>query len=346
MTDVDYMRRCIQLAENGLGTVAPNPMVGAVVVCNGRIIGEGYHRCYGEAHAEVNAIASVTQPELLSQSTLYVNLEPCSHYGQTPPCSELIIQKKILNVVIANVDPNPKVSGRGISMMREAGIDVKTGVLEAEGEWLNRRFFTFQRLQRPYIQLKWAQSADGFLDRLREDNCETPPVQISSEFTKVLVHKARTEESAIMVGTNTAIKDNPKLTARRWDGKNPVRVVVDRLLRIPTTYHLFDQTFQTLIYTEQKRESSNNLTYITINFAENMLGQIMDDLYNRDILSLIVEGGQLLLDAFVKENLWDEARIEIAPLWLGEGVKAPKVDGQTIASEVFDDIQILTIRPN
>jgi len=346
MTDVDYMRRCIQLAENGLGTVAPNPMVGAVVVCNGRIIGEGYHRCYGEAHAEVNAIASVTQPELLSQSTLYVNLEPCSHYGQTPPCSELIIQKKILNVVIANVDPNPKVSGRGISMMREAGIDVKTGVLEAEGEWLNRRFFTFQRLQRPYIQLKWAQSADGFLDRLREDNCETPPVQISSEFTKVLVHKARTEESAIMVGTNTAIKDNPKLTARRWDGKNPVRVVVDRLLRIPTTYHLFDQTIQTLIYTEQKRESSNNLTYITINFAENMLGQIMDDLYNRDILSLIVEGGQLLLDAFVKENLWDEARIEIAPLWLGEGVKAPKVDGQTIASEVFDDIQILTIRPN
>ena len=194
--------------------------------------------------------------------------------------------------------------------------------------------------------MKWAQSADGFLDRLREDNCETPPVQISSEFTKVLVHKARTEESAIMVGTNTAIKDNPKLTARRWDGKNPVRVVVDRLLRIPTTYHLFDQTIQTLIYTEQKRESSNNLTYITINFAENMLGQIMDDLYNRDILSLIVEGGQLLLDAFVKENLWDEARIEIAPLWLGEGVKAPKVDGQTIASEVFDDIQILTIRPN
>jgi len=187
MSDDDYMRRCIQLAENGLGAVAPNPMVGAVIVHEGRIIGEGYHRRFGEAHAEVNAIARVARPELLQQSTLYVNLEPCSHYGHTPPCSKLIISKHIPRVVIANVDPNPKVAGRGIRMMREAGIEVITGVLEKEGEWLNRRFFTFQRLHRPYIQLKWAQSADGFLDRLREENNAIPPVQISSELTKLLV---------------------------------------------------------------------------------------------------------------------------------------------------------------
>ena len=253
MSDDDYMRRCIQLAENGLGAVAPNPMVGAVIVHEGRIIGEGYHRRFGEAHAEVNAIARVARPELLQQSTLYVNLEPCSHYGHTPPCSKLIISKHIPRVVIANVDPNPKVAGRGIRMMREAGIEVITGVLEKEGEWLNRRFFTFQRLHRPYIQLKWAQSADGFLDRLREENNAIPPVQISSELTKLLVHKARTEESAIMVGTNTAIKDNPKLTVRRWSGQNPVRVVVDRLLRIPSHYHVFDQSIPTLVYTEQKK---------------------------------------------------------------------------------------------
>ena len=344
--EADYMRRCFQLAANGLGAVAPNPMVGAVIVCDGMVIGEGYHRKYGEAHAEVNAIASVEDKTLLYRSTMYVNLEPCSHYGKTPPCSDLIIHMGIPRVVIANIDPNPKVAGRGVQKMRKAGIEVITGFLEEEGAWLNRRFFTFQTMHRPYVQLKWAQSADGFLDRPRENNCEIPPVQISSEFTKMLVHKARTEEAAIMVGTNTAIKDNPKLTARRWDGGNPVRVVVDRQLRIPSSHNLFDQSILTLVYTEQKSSHKTNLSYIHINFAENPIGQIMDDLYKRNILSIIVEGGQLLLEAFIKAGTWDEARIETAPLWLGDGVKAPKLDGCVINTESYDNIQILTIKPN
>jgi diaminohydroxyphosphoribosylaminopyrimidine deaminase / 5-amino-6-(5-phosphoribosylamino)uracil reductase len=340
----DYMHRCLQLAANGLGAVAPNPMVGAVIVCDGKIIGEGYHRQYGEAHAEVNAIASVTDEQLLRRSTMYVNLEPCSHYGKTPPCCDLIIEKKIRKVVIANIDPNPKVAGRGIRKMQKAGIEVITGVLEEEGEQLNRRFFTFQREHRPYIQLKWAQSADGFIDKLREENCEVPPVQISSEFTKMLVHKARTEESAIMVGTNTAIKDNPKLTARRWQGNNPIRIVVDRQLRIPTHYHLFDQTTPTLVYTEQKSLQKTNLSYICINFADNPIGQIMDDLYKRNILSVIVEGGQLLLNTFISAGIWDEARIETVPIWLGNGVKAPLLNGSVIDMQSYGNSRILTLR--
>jgi diaminohydroxyphosphoribosylaminopyrimidine deaminase/5-amino-6-(5-phosphoribosylamino)uracil reductase len=345
MTEADYMRRCFQLAENGMGSVAPNPMVGAVIVCDGEIIGEGYHRRYGGPHAEVNGIASVQRPELLPRSTMYVNLEPCSHYGHTPPCSRLIIDKKIPRVVIANVDPNPLVSGRGMKMMREAGVEVSSGLLNEEGEWLNRRFFTFQREKRPYVYLKWAQSADGFLDKQREDNNDEPPVQISTEFTKTLVHKARTEESAIMVGTNTAIKDNPKLTARRWMGDNPVRVVIDRKLRIPSGYNLLDGTIPTLVYTEQNAADSENLTYIRINFAENLVRQILDDLFDRNILSLIVEGGQQLLNAFIRAGAWDEARVEIAPLWIGKGVKAPEIEGDVIGREAFDEINILTIRP-
>jgi len=314
------------------------------VVCDGKMIGEGYHCSFGNSHAEANAIQSVTQPELLSHSTLYVNLEPCAHHGKTPPCAKLIIEKKIPRVVIANVDPNPKVAGRGIKMLQDADIEVVLGVLAEEGEWLNRRFFTFQRKRRPYIFLKWAQSADGFLDRLRADNNAVEPVQLSSDYTKLLVHKSRTEESAIMVGTNTAIKDNPKLTAHRWIGKNPVRVAVDRRLRIPPHYHLFDGSAPTLIYTEQIAENKPDVTYININFAEKIIEQIMDDLYRRNILSVIVEGGHLLFDSFIKAGMWDEARIETAPVWLGEGIVAPRLTGEIIATELYGQNQIVTIR--
>lgn len=343
--DTVYMRRCLQLAANGQGSVAPNPMVGAIIVCDGEIIGEGHHRKYGEAHAEVNAIASVKDCTLLERSTMYVNLEPCSHHGKTPPCSDLIISMHIPKVVIANTDPNPKVAGKGIEKLKQAGIEVITGILQEEGEYLNRRFFTFQRKHRPYVQLKWAQSADGFLDRHREENDTEPPVQISSEFTKRLVHKARTEEAGIMVGTNTAIKDNPKLTARRWVGQHPVRIVVDRQMRIPAHYNLFDKSIPTLVYTEQDVPSTSNLTYIRINFAENPIPQIMDDLYKRNILSIIVEGGQLLLNAFIRSGIWDEARIETAPIWLGDGIKAPLLNGQIIEQQSYGNIRILTIQP-
>jgi diaminohydroxyphosphoribosylaminopyrimidine deaminase/5-amino-6-(5-phosphoribosylamino)uracil reductase len=346
MNDILYIQRCLQLAKNGMGCVAPNPMVGSVIVCDEQIIGEGYHRCFGGPHAEVNAIESVTQPELLSHSTLYVNLEPCSHYGHTPPCAALIIEKKIPRVVIANIDSNPKVAGSGIKMLRDAGIEVITGVLAKEGEWLNRRFFVYQRHHRPFVLLKWAQSADGYLDRLRETDCATPPVQLSTEFTKMLVHKTRTEESAIMVGTTTAVKDNPKLTAHRWVGKNPLRVVVDRQLRIPSDYHLLDQSVPTIVYTGQVKENQHNLTYVTISFAENVITQIMNDLFRRNILSIMIEGGEQLLRSFIQAGIWDEARVEIAPLWLGEGVKSPSLHGKIISKKVIDNLQIITLAPH
>jgi diaminohydroxyphosphoribosylaminopyrimidine deaminase/5-amino-6-(5-phosphoribosylamino)uracil reductase len=345
MNDEQYMQRCLQLAKNGMGRVAPNPMVGSVIVHQDQIIGEGYHRRYGFAHAEVNAIESVRHPELLSKSTLYVNLEPCSHFGHTPPCAALIIEKKIPRVVISNIDPNPKVAGRGIKMMREAGIEVVTGVLEQEGEWLNRRFFVYQRYRRPYVLLKWAQSADGFIDRLRAANCQTSPVQLSSDFTKLLVHKTRTEETAIMVGTTTAVKDNPKLTAHQWVGKHPLRIVVDRKLRIPTDYHLFDHSVPTIVYTEQPKENEHHLTFVTISFADNVIRQIMSDLFKRHVLSVVIEGGEQFLYSFIRSGMWDEARVEIAPIWLGEGVKAPVLQGDVISKEMIDGLQILTMVP-
>ncbi|MGC9151174.1 MAG: bifunctional diaminohydroxyphosphoribosylaminopyrimidine deaminase/5-amino-6-(5-phosphoribosylamino)uracil reductase RibD [Microbacter sp.] len=345
MNDEHYMQRCLQLAKNGMGRVAPNPMVGSVIVYQDQIIGEGYHRRYGFAHAEVNAIESVRRPELLSQSTLYVNLEPCSHYGHTPPCAALIIEKKIPRVVISNIDPNPKVAGRGIKMMREAGIEVITGVLEQEGEWLNRRFFVYQRYRRPYVMLKWAQSADGYIDQLRAANCQTPPVQLSSDFTKLLVHKNRTEENAIMVGTTTAVKDNPKLTAHHWVGKHPLRIVVDRKLRIPSDYHLFDHSVPTIVYTEQTKENEHHLTFVTISFAENVIHQIMSDLFKRHVLSVVIEGGEQFLNSFIRSGIWDEARVEIAPIWLGKGVKAPMLPGDVMSKEIIDGMQILTLIP-
>ena len=234
-----YMARCISLARNGIGNVAPNPMVGAVIVHQGKIIGEGYHRKYGEAHAEVNAIASVRDESLLKEATIYVSLEPCSHYGKTPPCAELIIKKQIPRVVIGCLDPFPEVSGRGVRMLCEAGVEVVTGVMEEEARELNRVFMTFQEKRRPYIYLKWAQSADGFMDRLRTNN-SLPAVVLSSSETLRRVHHLRANVAAIMVGTQTALLDNPSLTVRHWAGKSPVRVVLDRTLRIPPHYHLLD----------------------------------------------------------------------------------------------------------
>ena len=243
-----YMARCLELAGRGRGNVAPNPMVGAVIVCDDRIIGEGFHRCYGEAHAEVNAIASVEDESMLRNSTLYVNLEPCSHHGKTPPCAGLIINKGIPRVVVACVDPYPEVAGRGIKMLREAGVDVVVGAMEREAMELNRYFFTAHKKHRPYIILKWAQSSDGFIDKLRKDVSQKP-AQLSTHMTHMMVHKLRSEVQSIMVGTNTAILDNPSLTVRYWSGKSPVRALIDRNLRVPESCRLFDETQQTIVYT-------------------------------------------------------------------------------------------------
>ncbi|RHR41795.1 bifunctional diaminohydroxyphosphoribosylaminopyrimidine deaminase/5-amino-6-(5-phosphoribosylamino)uracil reductase RibD [Parabacteroides sp. AF18-52] len=332
-----YMARCISLARGGAGCVAPNPMVGAVVVHQGKIIGEGYHRKYGEAHAEVNAIASVRDESLLKEATMYVSLEPCSHYGKTPPCAELIIKKQIPRVVIGCLDPFPEVSGRGVRMLREAGVEVVTGVMEKEAWELNRVFMTFQEKRRPYIYLKWAQSADGFMDRLRTDN-SSPAVVLSSPETMRRVHRLRADVAAIMVGTQTALLDNPSLTVRHWAGKSPVRVVLDRTLRIPSHYHLFDGTVKTLVFTTVADAiSRENVEYVTIDFSQPVLPQVMHELYIRKLNSLMVEGGATLLGHFLKEGLWDQMLVETAPVSLESGVKAPDLD--RVASLVLTDVK-------
>jgi diaminohydroxyphosphoribosylaminopyrimidine deaminase/5-amino-6-(5-phosphoribosylamino)uracil reductase len=336
--DEKYMQRCLQLAENGRGFVSPNPMVGAVVVCNNRIIGEGFHREYGKPHAEVNAINTVKDKSLLKNSTIYVSLEPCSHYGKTPPCSQLIIDSGIPRVVVAAGDPYPKVSGRGINMLREAGIEVVTGILEAEAKSQNKAFFCAQTRHRPYIYLKWAQTKDGFIDKLRIAGEKPQPTPISNDFTRMQVHKMRAEIPAILIGTNTAINDNPSLTTRYWYGKNPVRVIFDRQRRIPSHYHIFDGKAETLIFTEKVdvETRENNVLYLPLRFDQNMIENLLTTLYNHRIDALLVEGGQSVLQSFIDANLWDEAFIEISEAVFGAGVPAPVIRGKLLDEYVAD----------
>ncbi len=335
------MHRCFELAGKGLGNVAPNPMVGAVIVHNGKIIGEGYHRKYGEPHAEVNAIDSVLNPELLKESTLYVNLEPCSHYGKTPPCAQLIIEKQIPQVIIANRDPFPEVSGRGINRMKEAGIEVTENFLAEEGWMLNRRFFTFHTEKRPYIILKWAQTVNGFMDIARE-NADTPPLHISNKITSMLVHKLRAEESAILAGTKTAWLDNPELTVRNWHGKNPVRILIDRDLQIPSNYRIYNEKAPTIVFTEKTPESifPSYIEYIEVPFNEPgetvNLKILLEKLYEKKLQSLIVEGGSRLFNSFVQSGLWDEMRVETATeLTIPTGIPAPRIFGHCIQKEII-----------
>ncbi len=316
--DEQYMQRCLDLAQLGIQGAAPNPMVGSVIVHNGKIIGEGYHRKCGEAHAEVNAINSVEDKSLLLESTLYVNLEPCSHYGKTPPCSLLIVKHNIQRVVVGCIDPFAKVSGRGIKIMQDGGVDVTIGVLEKESLQLNKRFITFHEKKRPYIILKWAESKDGFIDTEND-----APAWLTNEVSRVLVHKMRAEEAAIMVGTNTAVKDNPVLTTRVWEGRNPVRIALDRNLRIPHTHHLFDGQAQTIIFTSEKKKSEKNIEYVTIDFDGDIIEQCISCFYDKQLTSLIVEGGQQLLNAFIEKGLWDEAWQFVGTDMLKDGVKAP-----------------------
>ena len=323
MTDDEkYISRCIQLAENGFCNAAPNPTVGAVIVRQGRIIGEGYHVRCGEGHAEVNAIASVKDESLLKESTMYVSLEPCSHYGKTPPCADLIVRKGIPRVVVGCVDPFSLVSGRGIRKLRDAGIEVKVGVLEKECRHLIRRFVTFNTERRPYVTLKWAESAVGFIDIVREGG---NPVVLSTPVTSVYVHKQRAENMAILVGRRTALLDNPSLTVRNWYGRNPLRLVIDRRLTLPAALRLFDRTVPTLVFTECERLSETNLTYVKTDFSQDILPQILQELYDRKIQTLLVEGGSRLLQSFIDDGLWDEIYIEQARTELGTGVEAPHV---------------------
>ena len=318
--DEKYMRRCIQLARNGICHAAPNPMVGAVIVRDGKIIGEGYHVRCGEGHAEVNAIASVKDESLLKDATIYVSLEPCSHYGKTPPCADLIIRKGIPRVVVGCVDPFSLVAGRGIQKLRDAGIEVTVGVLEKECRELIRAFVTFNLKKRPYITLKWAQSADGFLDIRREDG---NAVRLSTPLSTLAVHKMRAEQKAILVGRRTALLDNPSLTVREWYGQNPLRLVIDRQLTLPPHLHLFDGSTPTLVFTEKEKAATQNLTYVTLDFGQNILPQIMQVLYEQKIQTLLVEGGSQTLQAFLEQGLCDYAFVEHARVTLHDGIPAP-----------------------
>ena len=308
-----YIKRCIELAKNGLGTTYPNPLVGSVIVYNDEIIGEGWHQKAGEPHAEVNAINSVKDKSLLSKATIYVSLEPCSHFGKTPPCCDLIIAKKIPNVVIGTIDPFAKVAGNGIKRLLEAGKKVTVGILEDECNELNKRFFTFHNKKRPYIIVKWAESQDGFIAPISKDKQE--PVWLTNLFSRQLVHKWRSEEQAILVGTKTVIDDNPSLTTRDWAGNNPIRIVLDQNNRISKESHIFDNQAKTI-----------SITKSYINFNNNLASKIATYLFENNIQSVIIEGGSKTLQTFIDANIWDEARVFKSNVTLNEGVKAPKIE--------------------
>ncbi len=325
-----YMHRCLQLASNGLGNTAPNPMVGSVIVHQGMIIGEGYHVKCGQWHAERNAIHQVQDKSLLKDSTLYVNLEPCSHFGKTPPCSDLILEMKIPRVVMGALDSNPKVAGKGIEKLRQAGTQVITGCLELQSRELNKRFFTFHEKKRPYIILKWAQTADGFIDVIR--NTGHVPTWITDDTARTLVHKWRTEEQGILVGTTTALLDNPKLNVRNWHGANPVRMVLDRTLRLPTTLRLFDDSQPTIVFTEKSKASTALTEYASVAFDCDLHQHIMNYCYQKQIHSIIIEGGTYTLDSFIKLNLWDEARIFTGDTKFQSGIGAPAFNSSDFIS--------------
>lgn len=324
--DAFFMRRCLQLAMAGRGTCQPNPMVGAVLVTDGRIIGEGWHKQVGLPHAEPMAIHSVKHTDLLRTATLYVNLEPCSHYGKTPPCVDLILEKRIPRVVIGTSDVFPLVSGRGIAKLREHGVEVTVGVETERCRELNRRFFTFHQEKRPFITLKWAMTADGFIDRLRNASDKKAPLSISTPFTRLLTHKIRSENAVILVGKNTALLDDPRLTIREWSGNQPVRAVIDRQLELPTSLHLFDGSVSTLVYTEKSAVSSPMVTYVKLDDTRPIIDQLLRDLYERNLQSLLVEGGTALHRSFLEAGLWDEIHIETSDQVIFSGISAPILD--------------------
>ena len=341
------MQHCLDLAQKAIGQVAPNPLVGCVIVKDEKIIGEGYHEHFGLPHAEVNAINAVKDKSMLRSATLYANLEPCAHYGKTPPCVDLIIYHKIPYVVIGCLDPNPLVSSKGIEKLVKSGCDVKIGILEDECKDLNKRFFTWHEKKRPYIILKWAQSKDGFIAPQPTQEKLNEITWISNEASRKLTHKWRSEEQAIMVGTATAIQDDPKLNVRLWKGSNPIRVVLDRNLRIPANYHLLDNTIPTLVFTSKAKQSKNNLEFIRVNFEKDVIPQVLSNLYERNIQSLIVEGGTQLLNSFIKDNLWDEARMFTSGKKLADGVKAPVWDrAREILSEENMEGDLLVLYRN
>ena len=327
-----YIYRCIELSKNGLGKTYPNPLVGSVIVVNDKIIGEGWHEKAGGPHAEVNAINSVKDKSLLKEATIYVNLEPCSHYGKTPPCANLIIESGLKKVVIGVIDSNSKVSGRGVAHLKNNGCSVVVGVLENVCLKLNKRFFVFHNKKRPFIILKWAETKDGFIDKIRNEDSNRAPNWISNKYSQQFVHKMRATEQAILVGTTTALNDNPSLRVIGWKGSNPLRLVLDRTLKIPSDYQLMQGIEKTIVFTEQNESQSfnSNVELVEIDFSKNMPLQICEFLYKREIQSVIIEGGAQTLQSFMDAHLWDEAYVFIGDKRFGKGLKSPKMKNNPI----------------
>ena len=339
MNHEKYIKRCLELAELGKGHTSPNPMVGSVIVLDDEIIGEGFHHKAGEPHAEVNAINSVANQELLKRATIYVSLEPCSHFGKTPPCADLIIEKQIPKVVIATIDSNAIVCGNGITKLKQAGIDVVTGVLEKEANQLNKTFNTFHQKKRPFIILKWAETADGFIDKVRANSSE-PPLKISGNASSRWVHKLRSEVDAILVGKNTALLDNPTLTTRKWKGKNPVRIVIDKDLSLPKNLKLFTDGLPTLVMNSKISSTENNIQYLKV--EGDFITEIIDLLYQQNIQSVLVEGGAHTLQQFIDKNLWDETYVIKSEMSITKGVKAPKMSAKKGTIVSIGNNQIFT----
>jgi diaminohydroxyphosphoribosylaminopyrimidine deaminase/5-amino-6-(5-phosphoribosylamino)uracil reductase len=320
------MMRCIELAKKGLGTTYPNPLVGCVIVHENEIIGEGWHLKSGQPHAEVNAIESVDNKSLLKNANLYVNLEPCCHYGKTPPCTDLIIENGIKSVIVGSLDPNPNVSGNGIAKLEQSGTKVIQGVLWEVCDRLNKRFFNYHQKKRPYIILKWAQSKDGFIAPDKNTRNGNEPHWISNRHSRQLVHKWRSEEQAIMVGTQTVIDDNPSLSTREWNGSSPIRIVIDRTLRIPKESVIMDGSIKTIVLTEKEKESTELLIYKTIDLGRKSIQYICNTLYDFGIQSVIIEGGVITLQHFIDSTIWDEARVFKSNRYLEDGIKAPVME--------------------
>ena len=332
-TDERYIQRCLFLAHKAMGYTYPNPLVGSVIVHEGKIIGEGWHTKAGEPHAEVNAIASVKDKNLLKESTLYVNLEPCAHFGKTPPCADLIIEKEIPKIVIGCVDIYSKVAGRGIERLQQAGREVIVGVLEAESQALNKRFFTFHAQKRPYIILKWAQTRDGFIAPLQQ--AQQAPVWISNAFSQQLTHLWRAQEGAILVGKHTVEKDNPSLTTRHWVGNNPLRLVIDNDNSLPNSLAIF-QGDPTVVFTSVQATDTPNISFAPLSSSVSMPKQVCNYLYEQQVQSLIVEGGAQVLQQFIDEGLWDEARIFVGSPQFSDGLKAPQLRGNLITTQEIE----------
>ncbi|WP_322970472.1 bifunctional diaminohydroxyphosphoribosylaminopyrimidine deaminase/5-amino-6-(5-phosphoribosylamino)uracil reductase RibD [Faecalibacter sp. LW9] len=338
LIDERYMARCIQIAQNGLGSTYPNPFVGSIIVHNQKILAEGYTSAYGGPHAEVNAIRQIKDDSILKECTLYVTLEPCSHYGKTPPCCDLVIAKEFKRVVIGTLDPFAEVNGQGYLRLLENGIDVTLGILEEECKELNRRFITFHQEKRPYIILKWAQTQDGYMGH---DDVQK---WITNRYSRQLVHEWRTEEQAILVGKKTALVDNPQLNTRFWEGKNPLRISIDKFLAIPRNFHLYDQSIPTVIFNAIEDREDKNLKLVKIDFDSNIIPPILDYLYQNNFQTLIVEGGSDTIQKFIDMNLWDEARVLSSNAFWNQGILAPIVRGKRVSQQKIINDHVTVIR--